>query len=87
MYHKMRYPATEMNVVSGLQATLVSGSKMSDAGYATILDKKMSKYMRVTPPKYQLIKNQYSRDTDASKLDSGAFHSHKKSAMIISTPS
>ena len=39
MDHKLRYPATEMNVVPGVQATLVSGSKMADSGYVTILDK------------------------------------------------
>ena len=43
--------------------------------------------MTVTLPKYQLIDNQYSKDTDARKLDSGASHSQKKSAMRISTPS
>ena len=40
MDHKMRYLATEMNVVPGVQATLFGGSKMADAGYVTILDKK-----------------------------------------------
>ena len=39
MDHKMRYLATEMNVVPGVQATLFGGSKMADAGYVTILDK------------------------------------------------
>ena len=87
MDHKMRCPATEMNVLPGIQATLVSRSKMADAGYVTILDKKMSKSMTVTPPKYQLIENQYSKDTDAKKLGSGAFHSQIKAAMIILTPS
>ena len=76
-----------MNVVPVIQATLVGGSKMVDAGYIIILDKKMSKSMTVTPPKYQLIENQYSKDTDARKLDSGAFHSQIKAAMIILTPS
>ena len=83
MDHNMRYPATETNVVPELQATLVSGSKMVDAGYVTILDKTISKSMTVTPPKYQLIENQYSKDTYAIKLDSGAFPSQTKSAMRI----
>ena len=39
MDYKMRDPSIEMNVVPGLQATLVSGSKISDAGYVTILYK------------------------------------------------
>ena len=39
MDHNMRYPDIEMNVVPGAQSTLVSGSKMADAGYVTILDK------------------------------------------------
>ena len=76
-----------MNVVPVIQATLVGGSKMVDAGYIIILDKKMSKSMTVTPPKYQLIENQYSKDTDTSTLDSSAFHSQTKLAMRIKTPS
>ena len=39
MDHKMIDPATEINLVPGVQATLVSGSKKADAGYVTILDK------------------------------------------------
>ena len=36
---KMRDPAAEINLVPGVQNTLVSGSNMSDDGYVTILDK------------------------------------------------
>ena len=39
MDNKMRDPDTEINALPGVQATLVSGSKMADAGYVTILDK------------------------------------------------
>ena len=39
--------------------------------------------MTVTPTKYQLIKNQYYKDTDTRKLDSGAFHSQTESEMRI----
>ena len=39
MDHNIRVPYTEMNLVPGVKATLFSGSKMSDAGYVTILDK------------------------------------------------
>ena len=39
MDHKMRDPATEMHVVPGVQAIVVSESKMADSGYVTILDK------------------------------------------------
>ena len=66
MDHNIRVPYTEMNLVPGVKATLFSGSKMSDAGYVTILDKKMSKSMTVTPPKYQLIENQYSKRVNPS---------------------
>ena len=41
--------------------------------------------MTVTPSKYQLIENQYSKDADASKLDSGAFQSQTKAKTIILT--
>ena len=87
MDHKMRDTATEINVVPEVQFTLVSGSKMANGGHVTMLDKKMSKSMTLTPPKYQMIENQYSKDANARKLDSGAFHSHKKSEMRILTPS
>ena len=39
MDHNTIYPDIEMNVVPGVQAILVSGSKMADSGYVTILDK------------------------------------------------
>ena len=36
---QLREPANEMNVVPGVHTSLISASKMADAGYITILDK------------------------------------------------
>ena len=40
MTHKLRAPANDMNVVPGVNETLVSGVKMAEADYITVLDKK-----------------------------------------------
>ena len=39
MQHQLRHPADEMNIVPGVHTTLISGCKMADADYVTILDK------------------------------------------------
>ena len=51
MDHEMRKVALKMNVVPGLESTLVSVCKMAEADYITVLDKGKAKIYDGKPQK------------------------------------
>ena len=46
LMHKLREPATEVDIVPGLTKTLPSTGKIVEGGYIAVYDKKRSKYLR-----------------------------------------